>query len=109
MKNNLQHQDWNTIVFSNKNKKKEENEKKTFVNSKTMQLEKKVENDDMKHKFVPLSMRQDIIKHRNALKLTQKELANRVNLPQSIINEIESGKAIYNHVHINKIKRTLKF
>ena len=48
------------------------------------------------------------MKQRNLKKWTQKELANKINLSIQIINEIESGKAIYNHVHINKIKRILK-
>ena len=37
-----------------------------------------------------------------------KQLAQKCNLPLQIINEIETGKAIYNHQHINKIKRVLK-
>ena len=40
--------------------------------------------------------------------LTQKELAQRCNFNVQIVNDIETGKAIYNHIHINKIKRVLK-
>ena len=40
--------------------------------------------------------------------LTQKQLAQKVNLSLQIISNIESGKAIYNHQHINKLKRFLK-
>ena len=49
-----------------------------------------------------------IIQGRNAKNFTQKQLANSINLPLQVVSEIESGKAIYNHQHINKIKRYLK-
>ena len=48
------------------------------------------------------------MKARTAKSLTQKQLASSINLPQQVISDIESGKALYNPQHISKIKRLLK-
>ena len=39
--------------------------------------------------------------------MTQKDLAQKLNIPVKMINEIESGKAIHNPQVISKIKRIL--
>lgn len=113
----LDHQDWKQIIIHTKNKNinadnttktkvvKNKNGEKNKIDNK---LDKKVEDGDMKHKIISLKLRQEIQKRRTSQNLTQKDLATRVNLPVIVINEIESGKAIYNHQHINKIKRFLK-
>ena len=104
----LDHQDWTTIVV-NKNKDKEKVDlKKKVIDSKANKIEKQVEEDDLKHKKITSELRQLIIKGRVANKLTQKELSQKCNFPVHIINDIETGKAIYNHIQINKIKRILK-
>ncbi len=113
----LDHQDWKQIIIHSKHKNvNDSNVKKTKVvknkngekNKIDNKLDKKVEDGDMKHKIISLKLRQEIQKRRTSQNLTQKDLATRVNLPVIVINEIESGKAIYNHQHINKIKRFLK-
>jgi len=109
--NHLDHQDWNTIVVKkdkNKDKDKVESNKKNTTDVKAKKLEKKVEDDDLKHKKIPNDLKQKIIVGRCSKKMTQKELAQKCNFPLQVINDIETGKAIYNHVHINKIKRVLK-
>lgn len=50
---------------------------------------------------------QDIQFKRNKCKLTQKELANALNIPNNIINDIESGKYIQNKGLINRINKFL--
>ena len=105
----MDHQDWNTIVIRKKKEDKKESKKNNNSEfSKLKSIEKKAEEDNLKHKKISSELKTDIQKARCLNKLTQKELANRVNLPLQIISEIESGKAIYNHQHINKIKRFLK-
>lgn len=50
---------------------------------------------------------QDIQNKRNKCKLTQKELANALNIQTNIINDIESGKSTQNKGIINKINKFL--
>ena len=71
-------------------------------------MEKKIEEGKMEHKKITNELRIKIQQARSSKGFTQKDLASRVNLPVQTINEIESGKAIYNASHINKIKRLLK-
>ena len=108
--NTLDHQDWKTIVIRKNPKNNVANSKKKIDNNtlKKISIEKKAEEDNLHHKQLTVELRQSIQKARCAKALTQKQLANNVNLPQQIISDIESGKAIYNAQHINKIKRHLK-
>ena len=106
--NILDHQDWKPIIVK-KNKEKKDNKtpKITKIGDPNVKMEKKIEEGKMEHNKITNELRSLIQKGRCSKGLTQKELANKVNLPVSVINDIESGKAIYNHVQINKIKRFL--
>ena len=108
----LDHQDWNQIIVTKKdtsNKDPDRSKKKLSESQqKDIKLLKQVEEDNLKHKKVPSEIRKLIQLRRCELKWTQKDLAQRTNLQVTIINEIETGKAIYNPQHINKIKRVLK-
>lgn len=109
--NTLDHQDWKTIVVhkpKTSEKVKNASKKPSNATLKNLSIERKAEADDLHHKQLTLKLRQDIMKARTAKSLTQKQLANAINLPQQVISDIESGKAIYNTSHINKIKRYLK-
>jgi len=108
----LDHQDWKPIVV--KTKQSIKGEKKTSSNKlseshqRDNKILKQVDNDELTHKKISLELRTTIQQSRTALKWKQKELAQKTNLPVSVINDIETGKAIYNPQHINKIKRVLK-
>ena len=110
----LDHQDWKQVVINPKKNTsvKQGGTKPTKVLSQTQQREtsllKKAENDDLKHTKITNELRTKIIQGRASQKWKQKDLAQKCNLPISVINEIESGKAIYNPQHINKIKKILK-
>ena len=58
----------------------------------------------------PMSYRfiKKVIKYRTDNKLTQKQFANRLNIPQATISALESNKAIYDHKLNNKLKRIIK-
>ena len=106
--NILDHQDWKTLIVKKTKEKKNINTPKiTKVMDPNVKMEKKIEEGKMEHNKITNELRSLIQKGRCSKGLTQKELANRINLPASVINDIESGKAIYNHVQINKIKRFL--
>jgi len=106
------HQDWKTIVVKT-NKKKDENKKpsKKLDNTtqKLMKVERKADNDELKHDLYTKEFRIAMVNKRTkTLNMTQKQLATRLNMPEKTIKDIESGKAIYNAGHYNKIKRVLK-
>ena len=105
MESLLDHQDWKQIVIGKKSKSPKKN--KNPDNTKLLKIEKKADNDELKHDKITKELRTKIQQGRASKGLTQKQLANNVNLPLQKITEIENGKAIYNHKDINKIKRYL--
>ena len=111
----LEHQDWKPIIIKKTDSKTTNSNtisnttKKLSVKQQTdIKLLKQADNDELKHKKVPPEVRKQIQQKRGALKWTQKQLAQKVNLQVSIINDIETGKATYNPQHITKIKRIIK-
>ena len=105
----LDHQDWKQIkTKDNRLEEKKKSSKKLSEGQHTdIKLMKQVEEGNLQHKKVPPEIRKQIQQKRGSLKWTQKQLAQRVNLQVSVINEIETGKANYNPQHITKIKRVL--
>ena len=65
------------------------------------------EEDTFKHATVSLSMSKRIAQARCEKKMTQKDLANALSLPFKIIQDYEAGKAIPNHIVLNKIEKAL--
>ena len=114
----MEHQNWDTIyVKTNKfieQQKKKENinkEKKNNFNenfSKENKINKKIENGEMKHEKMDVSFGKNLQKLRLSKNLTQKDLANKLNIPVKTINDIESGKAKHNGQLMNKINRYFK-
>ena len=103
------HQDWKTIIIKNPKQNVKNSKKKiNNTNLKKISIENKANNDELKHKPISTDLRMSIQKARCSAGLTQKELAQKINVSHQIISDIESGKAIYNGSHINKLKRFLK-
>eukprot|EP01006_Ploeotia_vitrea_P039451 TRINITY_DN66350_c7_g1_i1.p1 TRINITY_DN66350_c7_g1~~TRINITY_DN66350_c7_g1_i1.p1 ORF type:complete len:141 (-),score=71.74 TRINITY_DN66350_c7_g1_i1:49-471(-) len=65
------------------------------------------ETETFKHVRVTHSFKVALMKARQAKKLTQAQLAQKLNVKQTVINEYESGKAIPNGQIINKLNRVL--
>jgi len=104
------HQDWKDIVVrKNPDKTIVSNTKKVDnATQKLISIENKADNDELKHDKITLELRVKIQQGRSSKGLTQKQMANNINMPLQKIQEIESGKAIYNGKDINRIKRFLK-
>uniref|UniRef100_A0A6C0CYS4 HTH cro/C1-type domain-containing protein n=1 Tax=viral metagenome TaxID=1070528 RepID=A0A6C0CYS4_9ZZZZ len=104
------HQDWKQIIINKKPKqKKEKINNKNQEYNKIKKIEEKADTDKLQHKKYTTEFRQQIIhKRTNEMKITQKQLANILNLPEKCIKDIESGKAIYNNNHCTRIMRLLK-
>ena len=52
-------------------------------------------------------MANQIAQARTAKKMTQKELATKLNMPVKVVQQYESGKAVPNGAIINKLNRAL--
>ena len=103
------HQDWKTIIIKNPKQNVKNSTKKMTIHLITVgKYSNKADNDELKHKQLSTDLRISIQKARCSKNLTQKELAQKINVSHQIISDIELGKAIYNGSHINKLKRFLK-
>ena len=112
---------WEAVtVLTTKHKTKEQKDKalregKTESatkrgNTEKRDKDKKLDNatDADKHKKISLEQSKMISKARCDLKLSQAELAKRINLKRDIINDYECGKAIIDNKILSKIERFLK-
>lgn len=109
----MQHQDLTTITIGNHNKKqtlKKIVEKKgdTSISDQLRNIEN---NPDITViPKIPTQLSRELTMARNAKKMTQKDIANRLNIQQSVYNDIESGKAYYSNENkqlMCKIERLL--
>ena len=113
----IEHQDWETVFIRNKKKAENNDERKkqfgnigptmsAVTNKPAWKIEKQIE-DGKTVSQVSKDDSQKILQGRLAMKLTQKELAQRLNMQFKDIQEIETGKAIENKAVLSKIKRYL--
>ena len=80
----------------------------TSAHSATVMSARKLEEtDELKHQKVDKSLSQAIQQGRAAKKMTQKDLATKINEKPQVIQDYESGKAIPNGQIIVKIERAL--
>lgn len=115
----MDHQDWKPVVLRNPNAKNiTEAKKKKLVKSTTscnsnnlkgdVSIKKLDSNDVEKLGKVSKEDSKKIQQARLALKLSQQDLATKLNVKKNVINDLESGKMLKNNQLINKIKRVLK-
>lgn len=113
----MDHQDWKPVIFKKSRQqlqkegkiKKEKvlNTKRPNSNNVSANL-KKLDGDDVEPtKYVPKEIAKTIQQARTAKKMTQQDLANRLNVKKNIINDLESGKMVLNKGFVNRVKRVL--
>lgn len=95
-------QDWKPVVF----KKNKEIQKKPSGPTHVQKLDENTENYK-DHKKIPKILADSIRQKRLDLKMTQEELAKKINVKANIVNDIESQKCIYDSKVIENIKRVL--
>jgi putative transcription factor len=97
------HQDWEPVVIRTKK------EAKVQSPPPPSQIPKKLDQnlEGFDHKKVPKQIADAIQRRRIELKLTQTELANKINEKPVIVNDVENCRGVYNHIHINKILKAL--
>jgi len=114
----MDHQDWEPIYLKAKqilNKKElealnQENQLKNArseIHSKVNKMEKQIEEGNFTHKKMDAFYGKELQKKRLSMGMTQKDIAQKINVPVKMINEIESGKAKHNGQLMNKLNRIL--
>ena len=109
----MDHQDWTEISLHNPSKQKiqkkiVERKGDTSIQDSLKKIDNETENFTIIK--VPPLLSKEIISARITKKLTQKDIAIKLNIQQSIYTDIENGKAIYNSQtkqYITKIERLL--
>ena len=94
----MQHQDWEQVILTKPKvhkppatgKKKEKEDSEFDIPKSSFELKKCIQQGRLGNK------------------LTQKELATKLNIPVKTIVDYENGKAIPNNAFIAKLERTLK-
>lgn len=113
---------WNTFTILKKNKNKKQDHVSALRGGKTIVKNKKTIQDEtnhknfkldsaneaQKHKFISMDESKKIVSLRNCKKISQKQLAQKINVNISIIQKYENGKAIKDNNLYNKILRALK-
>jgi len=123
-------QDWKVISWDKRGEKPKGVSNKTFINNekrkgnivstlKPVSANKnkifavdnitKIANEEevFKHKTIGMKMGNKIAQARCEKKLSRDQLAQALSLPKKIIEEFETGKAIYNAVVLNKLEKFL--
>tara|TARA_B100000795_G_C22451241_1_gene305659 strand:- start:21 stop:428 length:408 start_codon:yes stop_codon:yes gene_type:complete len=117
----MNHQDWTPVIFKKKAPKSAKDAKKRGFATKTVSKlsgnskhkrvvnSKKMEEATEVFKIAKISteVRKAIQKGRTGKSLTQKELATKINVKSTIINDYESGKAIPNNYVLGKMEKVL--
>lgn len=104
-------QDWNNVVFKKTEAQKKLEQKKLAKNQPKITIDRKLQKVDNteidKIKTISLKASKVISKRRTELKLSQKQLAQQLNLKPEIIVQYENGKAKPNQAIIVKLERIL--
>lgn len=97
----MEHQDWEQIKWT---KPKTESKPPSHNKNKFNALDGE---DPPPPKKITLQLRQKIIQARQLKKMTQKELAQAMNLTQNVINCFENGKDVPTNQQIQKMSKIL--
>ena len=105
----MEHQDWDTVyVTPKKTNQGSGDKKKQYVKSKEQKMNEKEEEGKLTHKKMDVNFGKTLQKYRLSQGLTQKDIAQKLNIPVKDITEIESGKMKHNGQLMGKIKRLMK-
>lgn len=101
-----QHQDWTTIVFR---KSTNTNSQNTQSSTKQPTYKSKLDEDgeEFANKKFDKEYINTVIQKRTEKKITQKQLAQIINVEQNIIQRFEQGKEVYDHTLKSKLNKAL--
>ena len=100
----MDHQDWKPVTFTKP--KQIEHKPQNQTNQQQNKLDN--ETESFEHKKLDTSFKVEMQKARLKAKITQKELATRLNVKPSVIHSYETGTCIPNNAFIAKIDNILK-
>ena len=114
----MSHQDWDPVVFKKRIPVKvceakakglttQQNTNKKNINYENTMSMRKLENEEVEIKKIEHSVSKIIQKARMEAKLSQKDLAQKLNLKPTVIQNYESGKAIPNKMVLVKMGKML--
>ena len=104
----MEHQDWEIkIVKPKKSNNQEGGKSKQYVKSKEQKMSESEESGKLSHKKMDSEFGKTLQKYRLSQNMTQKDIAQKLNIPVKDINEIESGKMKHNGQLMGKIKRLM--
>ena len=103
----MEHQDWEQYFCKPKKNNNDNKNKEKKGLTKEQKIEKKIDDGELKHKKITKEFSQLLQKSRLSRNLTQKQLANNLNIQVSIINDYECCRGNYNGQIIGKLKRYL--
>lgn len=112
----MSHQDWNPVVFKKhipktvkeaKGMTTQQHSNKKNINYENTINMRKLENEEVEIKKIDLNLSKLIQKARVNNKLSQKDLADKLNLKSNIIQGYESGKVIPNKTLLYKMGKVL--
>jgi ribosome-binding protein aMBF1 (putative translation factor) len=103
----MEHQDWTTKILNSNKSPNQKDVKKQYVKSKEQKMKESEEEGKLSHKKMDLEFGKSLQKYRLSQGLTQKDIAQKLNIPLKDINEIESGKMKHNGQIMGKIKRLM--
>lgn len=101
----MEHQDWKPVVLKGNKKSSKTQNKKFNGDNKMAKIDQAT--DVVKPKFFPRDLAQQIIKYRTNNKLNRKQFAQRLNIKESLLADIETCKAVYNGTLVDKFKRII--
>ena len=108
--NGYEHQNWTPVVLTKTNGKNKACVKKNHISPEAIRLNK-IENaaddGDMKIETVSKEDSKIITELRNSKKLTQKDLAHKLNLNSNVISDIEKGTYPKNKALVQRVKKYL--
>ena len=103
-------QDWDPVIFrkSMKTRGSESNliTKSNGLGEEAIRLNQ-IDNEDLALTPITLNLRTVIQQSRTKLGLSQSQLAQKLNVKSSVINEYENGKVVPNNQFLGKMERVL--
>ncbi len=110
------HQDWTPIILNGKkpitqnlNQKISIEEKKSDEEKSRLAKNYAIENETETFNIqtIPHTLSQEIIKARNNMKMSRKDVALKLNIQESIISNYENGKAVPDNQMLQKLSKLL--